>query len=534
MVLKDGNKYACESCIRGHRVSGCNHTDRELHFIAPKGRPVKQCDHCRGARKSKSHHAKCDCGGRKERGEVKLDDKNCCCTLGDNCICGLKNASELRVDTALANPPHPRPGLVKGTSESHIETYYNEQHKACHKPKHYSQMHGVPYPCPRTNTGSGASNTPSSADCQGQIRRMEIPHRGSKDDSALLSPSSGLYSSSSQAQLSVDNLPLSSFSGGSLFNSQTYQQYSTSTPIEGQDQLPFSPNDSCSEQFLNELMSANSTTSPAEELLSQLQTTPDLYQSQEEVFGGDHPSFSPADLPLTSSTFSTNFPQPTSFSEESNAQSAPGLTAASSTTHSELGDAHTLIDGMPNPFDANNVFPASFDLQNMASFTGGSPTTVQKPVQPPTSEPAENSRRSLDIETMRSLSSFPAFDDTLESYLSNTAIVNSAASDANSFVGSFPGTSGLAFDTQQPTSTPTSNPGTFKPSPTTVNFDSGMTSTAVNDRPRSMPIPIAGAYNPNTTINNLYPQLDQDFSAAAAWDPSALDIGSSSFQFPLQ
>ena len=47
--------------------------DRELHFIAPKGRPVKQCDHCRGARKSKSHHAKCDCGGRKERGEVKRE-----------------------------------------------------------------------------------------------------------------------------------------------------------------------------------------------------------------------------------------------------------------------------------------------------------------------------------------------------------------------------------------------------------------------------------------------------------------------------
>jgi len=91
----DGHKWACDSCIRGHRVSGCKHTgkkpppspiaylrydalrleltvfnvDRELRLIAPKGRPVKQCEHCRGARKSKSHHAKCDCGDKKEQPE---------------------------------------------------------------------------------------------------------------------------------------------------------------------------------------------------------------------------------------------------------------------------------------------------------------------------------------------------------------------------------------------------------------------------------------------------------------------------------
>lgn len=42
-----------------------NPTDRELKMIAPKGRPVKQCEHCRSARKDKSHHAKCDCGSKK-------------------------------------------------------------------------------------------------------------------------------------------------------------------------------------------------------------------------------------------------------------------------------------------------------------------------------------------------------------------------------------------------------------------------------------------------------------------------------------
>lgn len=41
--------------------------DRPLKHIAPKGRPVKQCEHCRDARKSKSHHAKCDCGSKRAK-----------------------------------------------------------------------------------------------------------------------------------------------------------------------------------------------------------------------------------------------------------------------------------------------------------------------------------------------------------------------------------------------------------------------------------------------------------------------------------
>jgi hypothetical protein len=71
MPVIDGEKWACSSCIKGHRVSGCNHTDRDLHHINPKGRPVKQCEHCRGARKSKSHHAKCDCGDKKDKDSHK-------------------------------------------------------------------------------------------------------------------------------------------------------------------------------------------------------------------------------------------------------------------------------------------------------------------------------------------------------------------------------------------------------------------------------------------------------------------------------
>lgn len=451
-----------------------------------------------------------------------VDDKSCCCQLGDNCICGLKKATDLRVDTTLSKPSHTRPSLVKGNSESHVTTYINEHHKACHKLKHSTHAAGMPYPYSKKHGGSSTSNTPNSMESQGQFGQiMSIPHRGSKDDSALLSPSAGFYSTSPPAQVSVDNLPLSSFSSGSLFNSQGYQ-FPTSTPVDSQDQLPFSPNESCSEQFLNELMSANSQPSPAEELLSQLQSNSDMYQSQEDLFGADHPSFSPADLPLTSTPFATNFPQPTSFSDESNAQSAPGLTATSSTTHSELGDASTLLD---NIFDQSSITIPNYDIQDITNFSSGSPT-LQKPMQAPTSEPAPN-RRSFDADTMRSLSTFPAFNDSL---LSNSVGVDPIASSASSFVGSFPGPSGLPF-VPPPTSEPSSNPLVFRPQPAPISFDS----PSSGDRPRSMPIPITGAYNPNTAINAMYPDLDQQFASAASWDPSAgLDISSGNWQFPLQ
>lgn len=62
MVLIDDKKYACETCIKGHRSSTCRHTDRPLFEIKKKGRPVTQCEHCRELRKTKQVHVKCICG----------------------------------------------------------------------------------------------------------------------------------------------------------------------------------------------------------------------------------------------------------------------------------------------------------------------------------------------------------------------------------------------------------------------------------------------------------------------------------------
>ncbi|EED85767.1 hypothetical protein POSPLDRAFT_47293, partial [Postia placenta Mad-698-R] len=50
-----------ESCIKGHRSSSCQHTDRPLYEIKKKGRPVSQCNKCRELRRTKRMHNKCNC-----------------------------------------------------------------------------------------------------------------------------------------------------------------------------------------------------------------------------------------------------------------------------------------------------------------------------------------------------------------------------------------------------------------------------------------------------------------------------------------
>ncbi|KAH7905406.1 copper fist DNA binding domain-containing protein [Hygrophoropsis aurantiaca] len=61
MVIVNDKKFACESCIKGHRSSSCHHTERPLFEVKRKGRPVSQCEKCRELRQSKRVHSKCLC-----------------------------------------------------------------------------------------------------------------------------------------------------------------------------------------------------------------------------------------------------------------------------------------------------------------------------------------------------------------------------------------------------------------------------------------------------------------------------------------
>ncbi|KAF9359767.1 hypothetical protein BGX34_008171 [Mortierella sp. NVP85] len=62
MVFVNGQKFACATCIKGHRSTTCNHGERPLHEIKKKGRPPTQCLHCKELRKAKQVSVKCICG----------------------------------------------------------------------------------------------------------------------------------------------------------------------------------------------------------------------------------------------------------------------------------------------------------------------------------------------------------------------------------------------------------------------------------------------------------------------------------------
>ncbi|KAH7319695.1 hypothetical protein B0I35DRAFT_408478 [Stachybotrys elegans] len=99
-MLIDGEKYACEACVRGHRVSNCQHHDRPLQHINKKGRPVSQCQHCRAARKSRAAHVKCDCGEKTNKCAhlqpvLEGHKETCCCNHGGRCTCAQKKEPAL-------------------------------------------------------------------------------------------------------------------------------------------------------------------------------------------------------------------------------------------------------------------------------------------------------------------------------------------------------------------------------------------------------------------------------------------------------
>ncbi|KAL1931812.1 hypothetical protein VTP01DRAFT_9956 [Rhizomucor pusillus] len=59
-------KFACQTCIKGHRSTKCTHSDRKLVEIKRKGRPVTQCAECRQLRKTKQMHVKCICNPKRK------------------------------------------------------------------------------------------------------------------------------------------------------------------------------------------------------------------------------------------------------------------------------------------------------------------------------------------------------------------------------------------------------------------------------------------------------------------------------------
>ncbi|KAK2745125.1 hypothetical protein FQN57_004032 [Myotisia sp. PD_48] len=156
-MLIDGEKWACDACIRGHRVSTCNHHDRPLSHINKKGRPVSQCPHCRGLRKARATHSKCECG---EKPHNKADcaaeshakaatgnRKQCCCGHGSRCTCATKRDSNLET-VPEAGPVLARRSTMSNVKRPHIVA--SKKHKEASKRAH-------PYSIPRSRTANPTS-----------------------------------------------------------------------------------------------------------------------------------------------------------------------------------------------------------------------------------------------------------------------------------------------------------------------------------------------------------------------------------------
>ncbi|GAV54886.1 hypothetical protein ZYGR_0AS02090 [Zygosaccharomyces rouxii] len=118
MVLINGVKYACERCIRGHRVTTCTHTDQPLMMIKPKGRPSTTCDHCKELRKNKNANPSgvCTCGRlekkrlaqkAKEEARAKAKEEKklheCRCGSDEPCKCHSNRRSRTSHTRKLKN-----------------------------------------------------------------------------------------------------------------------------------------------------------------------------------------------------------------------------------------------------------------------------------------------------------------------------------------------------------------------------------------------------------------------------------------------
>ncbi|KAI1910396.1 transcriptional activator haa1 [Ophidiomyces ophidiicola] len=159
-MLINGEKYACDACIRGHRVSSCQHHERPLSHINRKGRPVSQCPHCRGLRKTRASHVNCQCGEKphskaecKNGTGDKANRKQCCCGHGGRCICSAKRDSNLATVPEVG--PAPEPKSTFQAKQLHIPASKIDPLAVSHRSKvkhNNTSKLSHPYTLPRSHT----------------------------------------------------------------------------------------------------------------------------------------------------------------------------------------------------------------------------------------------------------------------------------------------------------------------------------------------------------------------------------------------
>lgn len=348
-MIIDGEKYACEACVRGHRVSNCQHSDRPLQHINKKGRPVSQCQHCRAMRKSRASHVKCDCGEKTHKcihlkTTVEGHKDSCCCNHGGRCTCSHKKEPP-QLDTVPESDSereesHRSKG-TKGTSRSRrranttsaeglLAFDSNGHHKPTYKHAKVSQKCG-PYQLNRVNSLQSSSGMGN--------RSMDNLLQGTGTDSrGNRSPSStGACGSSSQSQRQVRSEAASPLMTGS---SSSFAQLNGQLPPLDLSAIKYPAYVPNSADFFGNLSDHEQPMFSA----GLSATSVDWSHYDGLDFAGKTSDFAPS-----------NYSQPQSYSgyDYTGSDQVPTLTTNTSTS-GEVSEAEDLL---PNPLDD---FEASF------------------------------------------------------------------------------------------------------------------------------------------------------------------------------
>jgi hypothetical protein len=231
VMIIEGEKYACEACVRGHRVSNCQHTDRKLQHINKKGRPVTQCSHCRSMRKSRASHVKCDCGEKTHKcihlqNTVEGHRDSCCCNHGGRCTCCHKKESHHLDTVPESDSETEAPVKAKGCTRdararrradttksegSNLSFDSNGHHKPTHKLIKTSQKTG-PYPLARANSTQhrSADNLSCMGYSESSTSGSSISYTDASTENRKVKSAAGspLMTGSSLAQLNGQLAPL--------------------------------------------------------------------------------------------------------------------------------------------------------------------------------------------------------------------------------------------------------------------------------------------------------------------------------------
>jgi len=242
-MLINGEKYACDACVRGHRVSNCHHSDRPLQHINKKGRPVSQCNHCRSARKARSSHVKCDCGEKTSKcahiqPAVDGHTSTCCCNHGGRCSCAgkkepkLDTVPETESDTEACNPLQSRPKVAARrrraatvhSSADMMNFDQNGNRVSTSKASRPSHKTG-PFTLNRVNSANSAGSLGAASEGMAEAHRGAVHQRRVKSEatSPMLS-ASGFQMNGSVPPLDLSAIDYPSYTHG---GNGTFEMFSS-------------------------------------------------------------------------------------------------------------------------------------------------------------------------------------------------------------------------------------------------------------------------------------------------------------------